>query len=651
MIADIALPIPVGKNFSYSVPDTLIPFLSLWSRVTVPFHNREMTGIVIKIHDGENSGLKPVRDVIDLFPLVGGELPELLNWSSSFYLAPIGLVLKYALNASRDIDKFLAVELHNDLSNFNGLTLRKMSRKMGMQRIHDLYRQKALDVRDTITGMPFGPLSQTSRKSQDGQRSIFIDSIEKRFELYLTKIDDHLRSDANILFLLPDYYAAGAWFTKRLVEVYGSRVLWFGAGIPVKKRMETYFKVRSSGGHIILGNKSSVFLPIHDLNLVIAERFDDDEYRNEESFKYNAVGIAAERARLCNIPVILGSAACSTEILRYGEQNGFTIDVREWLSTNGYPERITSVYSRSSGEFLDRAWTEVDPAKGRSGSTAAIYTPRKDYGSFIRCDTCKETVMCTKCSVAMSYDHDTDNVYCPECSTRFPYTDNCPNCGSGMLTFSRIGAMFIQNHISRIFPETEIIPVTGDSLKKELSVIRKPRHDRGMILVGTQALSKLYECHVGKLVLFGWNELRKMGGYRAEEKTHQVIAHLIDSLTPDEIICRSGKDILSYLSIADFYARELKKRREADFPPFSRVFLIEIKAKTITAADRSLKKVRSEMAAKGLESHMFGMIAADKHPFYIRRIILKGEKNLLTDSFHDLYNIPGIEIEADPLNF
>jgi primosomal protein N' len=655
MIADIALPIPVGKYFSYSVPDEIAPYLSAWSRVRVPFHARDAVGIVIALRQGDATGLKPVIEPLDFFPLVDEELAALAAWASSFYLTPIGLVMKHALPPVSDIERYLvAGEISHPEA--GPVQLSRMIKRTGRVRLIELYRQGNLVLLDGLTRNEFAQAKPPARgEAGAGDRqSVIIDSIEKRLERYLSLIGTHLENNGNILFLLPDHYAAGAYFAQKVKALHGDRVLWFSSGVPVRQRMETYFKARHGTGHIILGNKNLVFLPVRNLSLIIAERYDDDEYRNEESFKFNAVRTAIERARLCGIPLVLGSAACCVEILYHAQKDdGSALHFHD-PAAQGDPNTPKTIRVRSSGELLDRLCSDIEDTAGR-GESVAVYVPRKEYGSYIRCQACREDLVCEKCGSSLDYDRERDVLHCPACTSTHPYIDECPHCGSRMIGFTRTGASFVHDRISRTVPNVSATLITGDSLKKEISILGKKNPRGAQCLVGTQVLSKLYGHHFDKLILVDWEELRKMSGFRSDEKTHQVLMNLIDALTPGEIVCYSTKkkfaNIAPYLDAARFYETELQKRKEAEFPPFARMFIIEARAKTRAAADRALAKVKAVISDNGLDPYVFGTVPGNKGPFLVWKTLLKGPEDLLNNSFPDLYAIPGIEIEPDPPNF
>lgn len=105
MIIHVALPIPVRKAFSYAVPDRWVPFIKPLLRVKVPIKNRDFIGFIVGIDEGDAAGFKEIREVIDPFPLLGENSLQLAEWASHYYIAPKGLVLRYALPAGLPIEQ------------------------------------------------------------------------------------------------------------------------------------------------------------------------------------------------------------------------------------------------------------------------------------------------------------------------------------------------------------------------------------------------------------------------------------------------------------------------------------------------------------------------------------------------------------------
>ena len=171
----------------------------------------------------------------------------------------------------------------------NGLTLKKAINLFRRESIFQYHETGLITLCDTLTEHTFSPITDSNIEKEIRDNVLFIGDVQNRLDYYTEAIASTLQKGSNVLMLLPDHYAAGSYFKKIFSEKFGDKVLWYGSETTAKSRMETFFRVRDEGGFLVLGNKSCVFLPICKQALIIVERQEEDEYRNEEGFKFNAV--------------------------------------------------------------------------------------------------------------------------------------------------------------------------------------------------------------------------------------------------------------------------------------------------------------------------------------------------------------------------
>jgi primosomal protein N' (replication factor Y) len=167
--------------------------------------------------------------------------------------------------------------------------------------------------------------------------------------------------------------------------------------------------------------------------LVIVERQEEDEYRNEEGFKFNAVTLAIKRASLANIPVVLGSTCPSMEMYHYAENNNFKLVEKRWILDKSSQERITTPDIRSSAGFLEELIPLIREGV-QAGEKIAVFTPRKDYGSYLVCHSCKKPFLCPiakVCSITKKKPASCLSI----CGKNFPYKEQCVWCGSNIIRF------------------------------------------------------------------------------------------------------------------------------------------------------------------------------------------------------------------------
>jgi primosomal protein N' (replication factor Y) (superfamily II helicase) len=652
MIVHVALSIPVTKTFSYSVPEKWEPFIKRFLRVRVPFKNKTLVGFISDMDDGVDTNLKEIYEIVDIFPLMDDKLILLCEWASHYYITPIGIVLKYAIPASLHIEKYLTIKaLEGRGLALDNVSLKKAYTAIGKDTVFQHYKEGLIELCDTFTNKPFSPLAEKSKFMEKSERILYIGDIKSRLEYYTDLISIHLNKGGNVLMLLPDYYITGRYFYRILFERFQNNVLWYGATTKGKQRMETYFKARNEDGFLILGNISCTFLPVLNNSLIVVDRHEEDEYRNEEGFKFNAGLLAMKRAEIEHIPVVFGSVAPSMEIFKFAQDGNINIIEKTWLKNKKYSEIITEKNISSYGTLPEELIKIINTAIEKK-EIIAIFTPRKDYSSYIQCLDCKRPFLCPVCQGIMSYQKHKNLLICPACSKNLEYKEMCMNCGSNLIRFSQIGAEYLEEKMKNILKNTHIVRITGETIKEDLENLKNVSHETPAIIIGTQTLSKLYGLHANKLILIGWEELLRIAGYRAEEKMFQVFTNLLDALSPEEIYIvmerKKGVNTTYFLNLKTFYLEELKKRRAAEFPPYLRIFLIEVEKKGEQAGIKIINKIKEIIEKEGLTGYVTGPLMQKKKG-YRWRIILKGNEELFYKSLLHIYNIPEVRIEADPL--
>ena len=179
MIADVALPLPIDKIFSYAVPDGLAPFVRPCLRVKVPFRTRSLAGFVLDVHDGAEAGLKPIQGLIDCVPLLDDACFELCTWASSYYAAPLGLVLKYALSLPSKTEKYRVLRTEEpSCAHLDNLTLKKACAQTGRVRVLDCLNRSLAEITDSFTG-----------KRAEGRERVCVQGGARRVALFVGGVE------------------------------------------------------------------------------------------------------------------------------------------------------------------------------------------------------------------------------------------------------------------------------------------------------------------------------------------------------------------------------------------------------------------------------------------------------------------------------
>jgi primosomal protein N' len=198
--------------------------------------------------------------------------------------------------------------------------------------------------------------------------------------------------------------------------------------------------------------------------------------------------------------------------------------------------------------------------------------------------------------------------------------------------------------------EPRVLRVTGESIrKKDVRTLLQAAHTPGTIVIGTQILSRLYDLRVKRLVLMGQEEFLRVAGYRAHETVFQTFRNLIDALRPAEVlVVADQKSLIGAQQLANdeaFCEEELAKQRQADFPPYTRLFLSEAQEKRKTSGPRRrIDEVLDRLQAEGLGSRILGPLLHKRGGVHWR-VVLKGEASSVPPVLLRIYGLPGVRIE------
>jgi primosomal protein N' len=215
--------------------------------------------------------------------------------------------------------------------------------------------------------------------------------------------------------------------------------------------------------------------------------------------------------------------------------------------------------------------------------------------------------------------------------------------------FSEVGAEYLEARMREAFPDRSVFRVTGEA--ERLQDFRSLESVAGSIIVGTHVLSKLYGLRANLLILHGWEDLLKIGGYRAREKMFQGLTNLIDALRPQRLLLYTRGEPLALpllFTPRQFYDDELAKRRAAEFPPYVRLVAVNVLKRGRRSGEQIVAAIERLTQDASLDCRMLGPIQVKGR--YGWRVILKGKGEAFSALLLSLYRLPGVHIEVDPLS-
>lgn len=325
-------------------------------------------------------------------------------------------------------------------------------------------------------------------------------------EIYFHLIAQAITEGKQVLYLLPEI-ALTHQIVERLRSAFGNSVGLYHSRIPESRKHALYntmIERTRNPAHpapdIILGARSSVFLPFQDLGLIVVDEEHDGSFKqNSPAPLYNGRDVALVLGRLFQCPVLLASATPAIESYYLAEKGQYklvTLQHRwgpamlpdiELLDMRGAHRNLKAI-----GHFHKVVIEAIKNVK-KNGEQAILFQNRRGYAPFIECADCGWVAMCPNCDIRLTYHSADGNLHCHHCDHKESSTKTCPDCGSHALVLKGLGTQRVEEELQQIIPELAIGRLDLDTAKKrEETADLLERFAQGSIdvLIGTQMVTK-----------------------------------------------------------------------------------------------------------------------------------------------------------------
>lgn len=486
-------------------------------------------------------------------------------------------------------------------------------------------------------------------------------------ELYIHLIDYVLHQGRQVLYLVPEI-ALTTQLTARLQKVFGDKVVIYHSKFSDNERVDIWKKLlASSEPCVIIGARSSVFLPFASLGLVIVDEEHESAYKQQDPApRYNARDAAIVLASMHAAKTLLGSATPSIET-SYKAVNGRfgLVSLSERYEGMKLPEMrlIDMSLARKKGLVSGTFSIETERLVNETlaaGEQAILFINRRGYAPIARCKLCGYVPKCNNCDVSLTYHRHIDKLVCHYCATPYPVPEVCPACKEPGIEVLGYGTERVEEEVDSLFPKATIARMDLDSTRCKdgyENIIESFSKGHSQILVGTQMVTKGLDFdNVGTVGVINADSLINLPDFRASERAFNMIEQVAGRAGR-----RNGNGIVAiqtynpshplfpFLVNHDylgFYNAELAERRTYNYPPFVRVIYIYIKHKDQAA----VSSIAFEYASR-LRSLLGNRVTGPDEPYvariqslYIRRIMLKIENNASITKVKKLLNDVRIEM-------
>lgn len=504
-------------------------------------------------------------------------------------------------------------------------------------------------------------------------------------EVYIHLIEEVLKRGEQVLYLLPEI-ALTVQIVKRLRRVFGDQVGVYHSGMSEGARAEMWRK--QNGDHpypVILGVRSSVFLPYRHLGLVIVDEEHEGSYKQQSPDpRYHGRDVAILLGKMNGAKVLLGSATPSFEsyqnallgkygfvelTTRYGEvmmPELVFVDMKEYRRKKLMKEHFTPVLLEEMKRVLEE------------GNQVILFHNRRGYSTFLRCDFCGAVLKCKNCDVTMTYHSYQNRLNCHYCGSLREIPTACEACGQGHYKYMTPGTERIEEEVIQFFPKARVARVDTDVMGDKVKfrkLIEDFENGKVDVLVGTQMIAKGLDFERVKLVgVMDCDSLMGFSDFRAEERAYNMLM---------QVSGRSGRrgergkvvfqvwDVQNRLfswvageNYHTFFTSLMQERELFRYPPFFRLILVELRHRDA----RALRDAANELAREyrmTLEKRVCGPAEPEINriqKMYRIQLLVKAEqgislsklKSFLGKKFDELYStgkMKGVSIhfDVDPL--
>ena len=648
MLYDVIVTRPFDKVFTYASNEQL----KIGQVVLVPFGKREEIGIIwSKNIKKPNHKIKNISKIIEGVIFKNTTI-EFINWIANYTLAPLGSVLKLFL-------------INKDIVDF---------------KIESKFTSNLYDSKIKLNDEQENARSKIITFISKSKKPIVLEGVtgSGKTEVYFKLIEDYLNKNNQILIMVPEI-SLTPQLESRFKERFGIDVFIWHSKITNKNRQKIWHYCLNGERVIVIGARSSLFLPFLNLGLVIIDEEHDPSYKQEDNIRYQARDLAIVRSKIEKTNIILASATPSLETI-----NNFKIGKYDhvYLSKqfSGTPLPDISLIDLSLNKLEKDRWVSnkiIEEIKIciQNEEQALIFLNRRGYSPLTLCNNCGYRYECDQCSSWMVMHQQKKIFLCHQCGSTKMLDLNCPKCNAKeSIKFIGPGVERVAEELIKLFPENCVSIMSSDNvnspkkIKKFINDIENKKID---IIVATQIMAKGYDFPNLSLVaivdadagLFGgdpravektFNLLQQVGGRAGRGK--KIGKVLLQTYFPDQQIIKS----IQNRERNSFIDKALEERRNFNIPPFGFMTSIILSSHTKALAFKYSNKL-VEFGKNDDDSKILGPVEAPlsllrgKHRY---RILLKGKSrkklNQITRNIIKKAKLPSsvrVIIDVDPYTF
>ena len=409
-------------------------------------------------------------------------------------------------------------------------------------------------------------------------------------EIYIHLIADHLAKGEDVMVLVPEIVITSQ-LIERLERIFEGRTTTYHSRLTPLRRGRTFLRLAAStGGELIVGVRSTIFLPMRRPGLVIVDEEHDMGYKQSDfQPRYNARDCAVVMSRIYGAKVVLGSATPSLESYVNALSGKYRyVELKERWGSGVLPEIVVSDTIRAvkRGERKTHFNFELLNNISRSiegGEQVILFQNRRGYAPYMQCRTCGYSPRCPHCNVTLTQHKATSRMECHYCGYTMERSQVCPNCQTQDMTTMGFGTEKVEEEVLRLYPEARVLRLDGDTSTSESAfkrIVQSFEQREADILVGTQIVSKGFDFEgVSTVGILNADNLLSAPDFRAAERAFQLMMQVSGRAgrhnDRGRVVIQTSQPkhpVIQYVASGDYHAMartELAERKAFGYPPYS----------------------------------------------------------------------------------
>lgn len=638
----------VDRTFSYHVPVTLEPQVTIGSRVTIPFSHQTLEGFVVAFNPNREFDypLKDILSVVDEEPVLNEELLELGNYISKKTLCsktqayqamlPAALKARKGFHIAKKYESYLVLMdydyqgrsskqkeilvLFHDTGRIN----KKIATAISSSAVKTLLEKEVLvEEKVEVYRTQEEEIERDIPRVLNAEQEAAFQAIAKHYyqfqpfllhgvtgsgktEVYMHLIED-IRSQGKEAIVLVPEISLTPQFVQVFKRRFGKTIAILHSGLSNAEKYDEWRKIVRKEVSIVIGARSAIFAPFTNLGLIIIDEEHSNTYKQENNPHYHAITIALRRAKRYQCPVVLGSATPSLESYTRAKMGIYTLlEMKKRVNDQLPVVQLVDMKAelKTGHAIFSRVLAEKIQDRLVKREQIMILLNRRGYSTVLTCHNCGYTDQCPRCDIPLIYHKEQQLEKCHYCGYTKSFLRTCPTCHSADISQFGMGTQKLEEEIHKRF-SARVLRMDVDTTTRKGShekMIRSFANHEYDILIGTQMIAKgLDFSNVTLVGVLNCDNSLNQPDFRSAERTFQLLNQVAGRSGRGEKrgeVIMQGFNIDHYSIVTAskhdyrmFYQEEMKLRKLLHYPPFYNIALIKISGKKLEVLEQEALKI------------------------------------------------------------